>query len=129
MDVVVKFLEARRRGDHDTAIGMMQKNALLGSPWGYRYGDSEYVEFLKDEVKFRFRGYLDDVPIQEVAPNTFQRKFEYDKGFHQQQHMRSHYWTNSWLSWFPIMRANMYFRECYFVEDGKIKLVTCFKQQ
>lgn len=128
MDIVTSFLEARRRGDVDGASGFLQKHALLGSPWGYRYGATEYTEFLKDEPKFRYKSYLDDVPIQEIAPNTFQRKFEYDRGLFQQHHMRSHYFTHKWLSWLPIMRRCSYYREVYFVEGEKIKLVTCFQQ-
>lgn len=128
MDVVSKFLECRRIKDSDGAISCLEQEALLGSPWGYRYGEKEYKEFLADEKGFTFRSYVDNkYQLTEVAPNVFQRKFEYDKGIHQHQHQRSHYFTG-FFWWLPIMRRCSYYRECYWVRDGKIKMVTCFMQ-
>jgi hypothetical protein len=127
MDVVKQFLECRRKGDAEGAIKLLEPDATLGGPWGYRYGAGEYEEYLHDEKSFSRREYLADYKLEEIAPNTFQRKFEYDRGMHQHQFMRSHYFTG-WFRFLPIMRRSSYYREVYWVNGDKLRLVTCHMQ-
>ncbi len=128
METVKKFLECRRKRDSEGAIALIEPNITLGSPWGYRYGEDEAKEFLTDEKNFNYRSYVDrEYKLEEVAPNVFQRKFEYDKGIHQMEHQRSHYFTG-WLAFIPLQRRCSYYRECYWVKDDKIRMVTCFMQ-
>ncbi|CUG59000.1 Hypothetical protein, putative [Bodo saltans] len=115
MEVVEEFLRLRREGRGDDAIQLLAPNAAVASPWGgMRYGSS-VTEYLKDESTFVKKGFLDNVPIQKIDENTFQREFTWDRGMFE-------YGNFGFISHLPK------WREMYFVKDGQIRLVTANKQ-
>ena len=135
MEVVNQFLEARRKGDVSAALGYLEPTATLAGPWGYQNGEAAYTQFLNDEKKFLHRQYLEPVPIKQVAPDTYQRMFEYDKGMTHHHFGRSHYGNTGFgpLDYFlknylPLLRPCGYYREVYWIKDDKVRMVTCFRQ-
>ena len=116
MDVVQEFLRLRREGNSEGAMSLLSPGACVGAPWGgMKYGDNVST-FLRDEPGFVRKGYLADVPIEKIDENTFQRQFKFDRGM-------GEYGNGGY--WFGILPV---WREVYFVQDGKIRLVTSNKQ-
>jgi hypothetical protein len=112
MEIVEKFLKCRRDRNVECAEELLDANATLGSPWGYHHGPKEYHQFLADEVHFDKRGYLyDGSALERIDDNTFQRKYQYDRG----------------MAEYPPYHSP-YYREMYFVKDGKLRFVSCAKQ-
>ncbi|KAG8347315.1 hypothetical protein ERJ75_001195000 [Trypanosoma vivax] len=117
MEVVEKFISLRREGRGEDAYAMLAPGAAIGCPWGgMHYGDN-VRKLLIDETRFVRKGYLDPVPLVEIDKNTFQRKFKWDRGMYE--------YGNSGFKGFGILPV---WREVYFVENGKIRLVTADKQ-
>jgi Txe/YoeB family toxin of Txe-Axe toxin-antitoxin module len=115
MDVVQDFLNARREKRNEDAAALLHENASLGSVWGYQSGPAKTSEFLKDERFFRDRSYLNASKLQKIDENTYQRVFWFERMVHE--------YTDRWGHPFPHR-----WREVYFVKDGKIALVSCFRQ-
>lgn len=117
MDTVSEFVRLRREGKVDEAITLLAPNASLGAPWGgQRYGEN-VKEFLRDEVSFVKKGYLRDCPVEKIDDNTYQRKFQWDRGMFE--------YGNSGT---PLSINLPKWREMYFLQDGKIRLVVSSKQ-
>jgi hypothetical protein len=115
MDTVNEFLSARREKRNEDAAGLLHPNAALGSVWGYQSGSSNTAEFLSDERFFHDRGYLQSAKLEKIDDNTFQRRFWFFRNVSE--------CTDSPGTLFPHR-----WREVYFVKDGKISAVTCFRQ-
>jgi hypothetical protein len=111
MEVVQAFIKARRAKEHAAASDMLSETASLGSVWGYQHGKKEYGKFLKDEGGFSRREHLDCDVITKLDDNTFMRYFRYNRGMSEQ----------------PLYRVPQY-RELYFIKDGKIRCVSCSRQ-
>lgn len=112
MDIVEQFVACRRKGDAECAIALLAPNASVGSPWSYHHGDKDTARFLRDEVHFDKRDYVENnAPIECISGNIFQRKYNYDAG----------------KAEYPPFHHPFY-RETYFVKDGKISFVGCSKQ-
>ncbi|KAF8281070.1 hypothetical protein TcG_06865 [Trypanosoma cruzi] len=117
MEVVEKFLALRRDGHGEEAYEMLAPGAALGCPWGGMHHGENVLELLRDEARFVKKGYLDPVPIEKIDENTFQRKFKWDRGMFE--------YGNSGFKGLGILPT---WREIYFVDNGKIRLVTSDKQ-
>lgn len=116
MEAVEKFLALRRSGDGEAAFACLSRGASLGSPWGGMHRGPRVHDFLTNEPRFVKRGYLEDVPIQRVDENTYQRTFTWDRGMGERGN--TGYWGfGSLPKW----------REVYYVQDGHIRLVTAEK--
>lgn len=118
MNIVEEFVRRRRVGDSEGASELLAPNAALGSPWGgLRFGDNVH-DYLKEEVSFVKKGYLDEFPVRRIDDNTFVREFRFDRGMYEQGNLG--YWFLRWNlpKW----------RELYFVKDGQIRLVVANKQ-
>ncbi|EPY32726.1 hypothetical protein STCU_00794 [Strigomonas culicis] len=116
MDVVKKFLQLRRDGKGEEAYEMLAPGATFASPWGgLQYGARAH-DILVDEARFTKRGHLVDAPIEQIGENTFQRKYQFDRGVFETGNVG---W--SWFHFYPT------WRELYFVEHGQIRLVTIDK--
>lgn len=92
---------------------MITPNATLGTVWGHHHGTEAIAQFLTDEANFARRSYLKDYEVTKCDDGTYQRKFYYNRGM-------TDFRGNTW-SPFPS------FREIYFVKDGKIRCVVCFR--
>jgi hypothetical protein len=118
LQVVRTFVEKRNLKDVAGAMEFLTPNAFLGSPWGYHTGKEKIERFLKHEGSFLSRTYLDpSIAISKIDDGTYQRVYRY------QSHMGA-YRGPGLLNVFGGVK----YRELYFVKDGKIRLVTCFKQ-
>ncbi|CCW68788.1 unnamed protein product [Phytomonas sp. Hart1] len=116
MQVIEEFLRLRREGKGEEAYQLLAPGASFGCPWGGMHHGKRIRELLTDERNFVRKGYLNSVPIEKIAEGTFQRKFKWNRG------MEEH--GNYGLEFFFLMPL---WREIYFVENGKIKLVTADK--
>lgn len=116
MEAVEEFLRLRREGRGEEAFQMLSAGASFACPWGGMHHGPRVHELLVDEARFVKKGYLNPVPIEQIAENTFQRKFQWDRGVLEGG-------NGGWVSscWLPM------WRELYFVKDGKIALVTSDK--
>ncbi|KEG13321.1 hypothetical protein DQ04_01071020 [Trypanosoma grayi] len=117
MEVVEEFLSLRRQGDGEKAYEMLAPGAAMGCPWGGMHHGENVQGLLKDESRFVKKGYLDPVPIEKIDENTFQRKFQWDRGMYE--------YGNCGYKGIGILPT---WREVYFVSNGKIRLVTANKQ-
>lgn len=116
MQVVEDFLRLRREGRGEEAYQMLAPGASFACPWGGMQHGVRVHELLQDESRFVKKGYLDPVPIEQIADNTFQRKFQWDRGMFG--------FGNGGYAYF---RRLPQWRELYFFHDGKISLVTSDK--
>ncbi|CCW62455.1 unnamed protein product [Phytomonas sp. EM1] len=116
MQIVEEFLRLRSEGKGEEAYQLLAPGASFGCPWGGMHHGKRVRELLADEKNFVKKGYLDVVPIEEIAEGTFQRKFKWDRGMEESGNLGR---------WYFRLLPN--WREIYFVEDGKIKLVTADK--
>lgn len=123
MDVVQQFLEARRQHDVDAAIDLISPNASISFPWGGQRSGPAAREYIRNEATFSHKEYLSSsVEIKEVAPNTFQRLYKWDKS-----QLETY---NSGVDWANRLRNGSglpTYREVYFVRDGKIAHVATNK--
>lgn len=117
MEVVEKFLALRREGRGAEAYELLAPGASMGCPWGGMHYGENVRDLLNDEAKFAKKGYLDSVPIEKIDENTFQRKFKWDRGMHE--------YGNSGFKGLGVLPT---WREIYFVDNGRIRLVTANKQ-
>lgn len=100
----------------ESAFACLAPGASIGCPWGGMHRGERCQEVLLEEAKFVKKGYLDDVPIQQIDDYTFQRVFKWDRGMGERGN--SGFWGMSFL---PL------WREVYYVNDGRIRLVTVDK--
>lgn len=116
MNVIQKFLDLRRNGEGEAAYACLAPGASIGCPWGGMHRGDRVREILNEESKFVKKGYLDDVPIQQLDEMTFQRTFKWDRGMAERGN--SGFWG---LGVLPT------WREVYYVKDGQIRLITSDK--
>lgn len=117
MEVVEEFLRLRREGRGEEAYAMMAPGAAFGCPWGGVHCGSRVHDVLVAEARFQRKGYLDPVKIVPIDDRTFQRTFKWDRGVTESGNLGSG-WLGFWPTW----------KELYFVEDGRIKLVVAERQ-
>lgn len=116
MEVVEQFLEARRHGNSAEAIELVAPNASLSFPWGGLRNGESAKNYLLNEVNFAHKEYLSSsVEIKEVAPNTFQRIYKWDK-------CQMETYNSGWKFGNKLLGGSALptYREVYFVRDGKI---------
>lgn len=116
MEVVEEFLQLRRDGLGEKAYSLLAPGASLGCPWGGMHHGNRVHDLLVDEARFVKKGYLDPVPIEKIDEGTYQRKFRWDRGMGE--------YGNGGFRWLGILPT---WRELYFVQDGRIQLVTADK--
>ncbi len=114
MDVVEQFLAARREKRGEDAHAFLDPKATLGTVWGYQEPQHTKM-YLRDENEFVWRSYLSCKSwMKQIDENTVMRVFHFNRNIH--DHNDSYgWWIHKW-------------REVYFVKDGKIQLVSCFRQ-
>lgn len=123
MDVVEQFLEARRHGNASEAIDLVAPNASLSFPWGGLRNGESAKNYLQNEASFAHKQYLSSsVQIKEVAPNTFQRIYKWDK-------CQLETYSSGWMFGNKLLggKGLPTYREVYFVRDGKIAHVATNK--
>lgn len=118
MEAVEKFLSLRRSGQGDEAFALLSSGASLGCPWGGMHRGDRVRELLHEESKFVKKGYLNDVCIERLGEDTFQRIFKWDRGMGEGG-------NSGFFGW----GALSLWREVYYVKDGKIRLVTSDKMR
>lgn len=116
MEVVEEFLRLRRDGRGEDAYQMLSPGASFSCPWGGMQHGPRVHSLLVDEARFLKKGYLDPVPVEQIAENTYQRMFKWDRGMFE--------FGNGGYAYF---RRLPLWRELYFIKDGKITLVTSDK--
>lgn len=114
METVKEFLRLRQEKQGAAAAAMVHPNASVGGCWGYHHGAGEFVPYLREEERFTDRTFLHMGELKQVDENTVMRIYQYQRPI------------NPKLFYYGVAPR---WREVYYVKEGQIKGVSCFRQE